>query len=301
VYAFVFPFVAAFVGALAPFLAGSVLLLVPGRWRWAAYGTVVVSWPVLTYTLSLRGITYGPAQTVPAILNGVAITAATGLVVYGLAWLAALAAQLEAMQGELARMAVVQERLRIARDVHDLLGLGLSAAALKADLVGRLMGRDNAQAAAELGELDRICTAARSDIRQVTGEGQRLSLAAELADARHILTSAGIQVQADILAGPLPEAADDVLATVLREAVTNILRHSTAATCTIEGGPCDGGLRLRISNDGVPEQAAGSGHPGSGLANLAARVQAVGGHLTSRQADGGFDLVAEISLPVPPG
>ena len=197
-------------------------------------------------------------------------------------------------------MAVVQERLRIARDVHDLLGLGLSAIALKADLIGRLIGRDDARADAEIGELGRICASARADIRRVTGEGQRLSLAAELAAARQILTSAGVEMQADIPGGPLPPVADDVLATVLREAVTNILRHSTAMTCMVEGRAVNGTLQLRVSNDGVPERAAAAGRPGSGLANLTARVQAAGGRLTSRRADGRFDVVAEIPLAAPP-
>jgi two-component system sensor histidine kinase DesK len=300
VYAFLFPFVAAYVGALAPFLAGSVLLLVPGRWRWAGYAAVMVSWPVLSLTIPQRGITDLAGQRVFLALLLAAEVAVVGLVVYGLARLAALARELEALHGELARVAVVAERLRIARDVHDLLGLGLSAAALKADLAGALIGGDDARAAAELGELGRICAASRADIRRVTGEGQQLSLAAELSAARQILASAGIGVRADIPAGPLPAVADQVLATVLREAVTNILRHSTATTCTIEARPCDRGLQLRVANDGAQPTVVG-GPPGSGLANLTARVQAVGGLLASRQADGTFDLVAEIPLPAPPG
>ncbi len=300
VYASFFPFVAAYAGGLAPFLAGSVLLLVPGRWRWAGYAAVAASWPALSVALPLRGFSITDSQRIPNGLLFAGSIAGTGLVVYGLARLAALARQMEAMQGELARMAVVRERLRIARDVHDLLGLGLSAIALKADLIGRLVGRDDAQAAAEIGQLSRICASARADTRQVSGGGQRLSLAAELAAAQQILDSAGIEVQANIPAGPLPAMADDVLATVLREAVTNILRHSSAAACTIEAGRVNGTLRLRVCNDGVPEQVAADGRAGSGLDNLAARVHGTGGYLTSHRADGRFDLVAEIPLATPP-
>jgi len=225
--------------------------------------------------------------------------------VYGLARLARLAARLEALRGELARMAVVAERLRIARDVHDLLGLGLSAVALKADLVTRLIGRGDTRAGAEIAEMSRICAAARADIRLVTGEGQRLSLAAELGAAREILSSAGIEVRASIIERPLPATADGVLAPVLREAVTNILRHSSATGCVIEVGMSDGRVRLRVSNDGLAAPAGTGGHAGgaaedaragSGLANLTARVQATGGWLTSRRADGWFSLVAEIPL-----
>ena len=156
VYASFLPSVDTIIGGLAPFLAGSVLLLVPGRWRWAGYAAVVASIAVLPATVSVRGFIIPGGNKVGSALFYAAITAAVGLVVYGLARLAALAAQLEAMKGELARVAVVRERLRIVRDVHDLLGLGLSAIALKADLISQLIGRDHARAAAEIGELRRI-------------------------------------------------------------------------------------------------------------------------------------------------
>jgi two-component system sensor histidine kinase DesK len=310
VYAAFLPFVAAYVGALAPFLAGSILLLVPGRWRWAGYAAVVASWSVLSTTLVLRGLSFPSGQRVANTLFYAAITAGIGLMVYGLSRLAGIARQLEALRGELARMAALQERLRVARDVHDLLGLGLSAIALKTDLIGRLIGRDDTSAAAEIEETSRICAAARADLRLVTAGGRRLSLATELGAARQILASAGIDVCASIPEAALPAAADDVLATVLREGVTNILRHSAAAVCTIEAAARDGVLRLRVGNDGVPDPAAtGSGagqtsadhRTGSGLANLSTRVRAAGGRLASRQADGRFDLVAEIPLNAPPG
>ncbi len=102
-----------------------------------------------------------------------------------------------------------------------------------------------------------------------------------------------------------------MLAPVLREAVTNILRHSAATACTIEATTADGPLRLRVSNDGVPDGTAvggdRAGQPavgdgtGSGLGNLAARVRAAGGRLTVSRAGGWFDLSAEIPLPGPLG
>jgi two-component system, NarL family, sensor histidine kinase DesK len=212
------------------------------------------------------------------------------------------------MRGEVAQMAAVRERMRVARDVHDLLGLGLSAIALKADLVGMLIGRDDARAAAEIGELGRACAAARADIRLVTGNGQQLSLIGELPPARQILASAGVQVQVGVCAGPLSAGVDQVLAVVLREAVTNILRHAAATSCTIEASASGGAVRLAVRNDGV---AGGAGPPGggapaqpggSGLANLATRVQAASGRLASHRAGGRFELIAEIPLDrVPAG
>jgi two-component system sensor histidine kinase DesK len=226
--------------------------------------------------------------------------------VYGLSRLAGLARELEGLRDQLVRMAVVRERLRVARDVHDLLGLGLSAVALKADLVGALIGRDDTRAAAEIEEMSRACATVRADLRLVPGNGNRLSLIAELAAARQILSSAGIEVHAGTPDGSLPEAADEVLAPVLREAVTNILRHAAATACVIEVSAHGGALRLHVGNDGAAQRVtagravagrpAGAGTGGLGLANLDARVRAAGGWLATRQADGRFSLTAELPL-----
>ena len=307
IYAFVFPFVWAYIGALAPFLAGSVLLLIPGRWRWAGYAAVVASYSVLYSVLPLRGYAVAAGQQLPTAFYVAAVTAEVGLMVYGMSRLAALTHELEGLHDRLARMAAVQERLRVARDVHDLLGLGLSAVALKADLIGALIGRDDARAAAEIAEMSRVCAAARADIRLVTGDERRLSLVAELAAAKQILASAGVEVSAHIRAdisagirgGPLPAAADEVLAPVLREAVTNVLRHAAATVCVIEVTDSGGTLRLRVDNDGAwpgPASMSLSGTTGGGrgLANLNARMRAAGGRLATWQADGRFGLTAEL-------
>jgi two-component system sensor histidine kinase DesK len=298
VYAFFLPPTAANFPPAA-FLAGSVLLLVPGRWRWAGFAAMVASWAVL-YAIVLPHEPPAGTHGALLVLYIAASAVLTGLVVYGLSRMARMARELEALRGRLARAAMARERLRVARDVHDLLGLGLSAVALKADLAGKLIGRDTPRAAAEIAEMSRICAAVRADIRLVTHDDQRLSLAAELTAARQILASAGIAVSASMPGGPLPAVADAVLAPVLREAVTNILRHSAATRCTIEA---DAGraLRLVVGNDGAPDQpGVAAGRPdacgGAGLANLTARVQAAGGGLFARHARGRFELTVEVPL-----
>jgi two-component system, NarL family, sensor histidine kinase DesK len=287
---------------LTPFFAGSVLLLVPGWRRWAGYAAVVISWSALFALVPLHSV---PASSKSAfwILYEAGTIAAVGLQVYGLSRLTGIVGELETLRRQLERIAAVRERLRVARDVHDLLGLNLSALALKSDLIGKLIGRDDARAAAELEEMSGVCAAARADITLVTGEGWQLSLATEVAAAREVLASAGVQVQSSLPAGELPAAAGDVLAPVLREAVTNILRHSAAASCVIEVTTADSTVRLAISNDGVGSQLGPaisrhgqSAGGGSGLANLAARAQAAGGRLASRRADGRFELIAEIPV-----
>jgi two-component system sensor histidine kinase DesK len=298
-YAFFLPQLAGFM-VLAPFLAASVLLLLPGGWRWTVYAVVIVSWAVLNSVVPLHGLTAADRGSVVVVYEGAGV-ALVGMAEYGLTRLAGLARELDGLRGELARVAAVRERLRVARDVHDLLGLGVSAIALKADLVTALIGRDDGRATAEIREIIRICASAQADIRRVAGACIPLSLAGEAAAARQILTSAGIAVNTRFPAGPLPAVADEALAPVLREAVTNVLRHAAATACAIELTVWRGALRLEVSNDGAADpacrtwQEANGG--GRGLANLAARVQAVGGQLAVRRDGGSFRLVADI----PPG
>ena len=278
------------------FLAGSALLLVPAAPGRVAFASVLASVAVLWAVKPF------PNLTTPELLAGMLFftveSAALGLLVYGLTRLAQLAAQLENLRGEMARKAVAGERLRMARDTHDLLGLGLSAIAMKADLIGKLIGRNDARASGEIAELARICATAGADMRLVAGEARDLPLNAELAAARDVLASAGIDVRMCVSADPSPEAAS-VLVPVLREAVTNILKHSSARCCTLDLTADAGQLRLSISNDvgGDPGGTAGNGRGGAGgngLLNLAARLEAAGGRLAVRQEDGTFSMTAEL-------
>ena len=179
------------------------------------------------------------------------------------------------------------------------LGLGLSAIAMKADLIGKLIGRDDARAGDEIAELARICATARADIRLVVGEARDLPLDAELVAARGVLASAGIDVRAWVSAAP-PPSAGAVLVPVVREAVTNILKHSRASYCVLEMTADASLLRLLISNDGSDDAdrapMAAPGRTGNGLRNLAARLEAAGGHLDTKREDGTFSLAAEIPL-----
>jgi two-component system sensor histidine kinase DesK len=280
------------------FLAGSALLLVPAAPGWAAFAAVIATLPVLFAVKPIAGLSTGEVwlgAVVFLTLDG----AALGLLVYGLTRLAQLAVQLENLRGELARQAVAVERLRVARDTHDLLGLGLSAIAMKADLIGKLIDRGDARAGAEIAELARICATARADVRLVTGEDRYLPLDAELAAARDVLTSAGIDVRMRVSADPPPEAAA-VLVPVVREAVTNILKHSSASYCALEMTADARLLHLSISNDGQDDTSGGplaeTGRTGNGLLNLAARLEGAGGDLTATRQDGTFSLAVELPL-----
>lgn len=270
---------------LPGFLAGSVLLVLPPTFAWAGFTLVVASMGV-TQAL-FTGIPVDVAYTTVS-------TMITGLVVYGLTRLAGLVTQLHAAQDELAQMAVAQERLRFARDLHDLLGYSLSAIALKSELTLRLVTRHPARAQDELSDVVDISRRALADVRSVASGYRELSLAAETESARSVLVAADIDVSMELDYGGLPSRVRTVLATVLREGVTNVLRHSKAERCEIAIRLVDNTVTIDIVNDGVPQDPpVRSQQGGSGIPNLSVRVAALGGTLTAGiDPDGRYRLHA---------
>ncbi|WP_240796265.1 histidine kinase [Streptomyces sp. RFCAC02] len=274
-------------GSMAGFLAGSILLLLPPPWAWPLYGLVGIS-------LLVPGIQWGdPPRT---IVYYVQATLLTGLVTYGLTRLTEVVRALHDTREELSRAAVSRERLRFARDLHDLLGYSLSAVALKGELIRRLIPDQPGRAVTEVEDVLVITRQALADVRAVASGYRDLSLEEEVRSARTTLDAAGITVHADVRLGTVSGTVDTALATVLREGVTNVLRHSRATRCGIDAAAVDGVVRLSLTNDGAHGEPSGPSEPdgGSGLGNLTARLRAVGGTLTWRRApDGTFLLVAE--------
>jgi two-component system sensor histidine kinase DesK len=288
------------------FLAASGLLLLPGAWRWVWFSTAVVSVSVL-YLLLASGESPPIHPVALRAVYTAAISASFGLMAYGLSRLAGLAVRLANRREDLAAVAAVRERLRLARDTHDLLGLGLSTLALKSDLIAALIGPDDARAARELGELLHLCATVRSDTARIAGERPPLSLGTELALATDVLASSAIHVHVTGAHRAVPQAVDNVLAIVLREAVTNILRHGQARQCAITVEAADGLVRLRVSNDGAASTSLPTTGTGHGLDNLRTRVTGCGGVLTTRRTGGTFVLTVEmpfvstVEMPVAPG
>ena len=225
-----------------------------------------------------------------------AIVVMGAVALYGSARLVRVVEELYAARLELAEMAVGRERLRVSRDLHDLLGQSLSAVSLKGDLALRLLPSDTAAARAEIEGLTDLARGALRDVRAVTHDRHRVSLRAEIDAATTLLAAAGVDTRIDVdLLDPAAAAGDvgDVLAWTVREGTTNLLRHSEAQTCWLTAVRLNGGVRLEIVNDGV-RGPAGRG-PGSGLAGLAERAQALDGTLTAeRLPDDRFRLVVEI-------
>lgn len=273
------------------FLAGSLLLVLRPPWSWLSAGATVVSTMALTTSWSGKTV-------IDVAYIGVSTVLITSLV-YGLTALSEMVLQLRSAQQEIARLAVEQERLRFARDLHDLLGYSLSAITLRSELTLRLVDQHPARAREELSTVLEISRQALADTRQVARSYRDMSFPAELASAHSVCGAAGIDIEVDCTLTDLPDQVGTVLATVLREGITNILRHSRVRRCRISAHRAgNGAVVLHVMNDGVartPEEPSLYG--GSGIGNLSARVCAVGGALTAGvREDGCFHLEAEVPL-----
>ena len=231
--------------------------------------------------------------------------------------------RLKETRAELARAAVAEERLRISRDLHDLLGHSLSLIALKAELAGRMISKDPDRAAREIADVETVARRSLTEVRQAVTGYRQPSLAAELISSRRMLASAGIdcRVQAPG-AYSLPSAVDALLAWTVREGATNIVRHAAAKHAEIVIEVTDTVASACLSDDGMglsadgaapgetatigPDAGAGADPgpapaAGSGLAGLAERAARLGGTMSAGAGqNGGFRLQVSVPLTAPP-
>ncbi len=209
-----------------------------------------------------------------------------------------LAQELRAAQREIEVLATNAERLRIARDLHDLLGQKLSLINLKSQLGRRLIRKDPARAECEIAEVELTARSLLQEVRDAVGLYRRPTVIDEIKTAGEILTAAGIELAGAPARGiidELPKAYDEVFAWTIREGITNVVRHSRASTCRIMVDRSPEAWRLRLLDDGRSEQAAKGG--GHGLPGLADRAKGLGGSLhAAPRAEGGFDLTVELPL-----
>ncbi|GGP52248.1 two-component sensor histidine kinase [Streptomyces melanogenes] len=269
---------------------GAVLPLPLARW----------AIPGATAAMALIGLTtkgdwgdFVPGLAIPALLGGFAMT--------GVRHLVRTTVELRQARATVAQLAANEERLRLARDLHDLLGHSLSLITLKSELAGRMLPDRPDQAAQQVADIEQVSRQALVDVREAVTGYRRATLPGELAGARTALTAAGVAadlpVTAELPPG-LPPGAGEALAWVVREAVTNVVRHSGARKCVITLGvfqTLDGRfLELKIADDG---RGASAATPGNGLTGLAERLSEVNGKLEpSAQKGRGFTLTARVPL-----
>lgn len=280
---------------LTGFLAGSMLLVLRPAVATPLAALVIGS----TYWLEVA-----LGNDALAALMQLVTTAITALVVYALTQLARLVGELQQARADLAQVAVAEERLRLSRDLHDLLGFSLSAIALKLELASRLSERGDLRAAR--GELDEVVALARrglGDVRSVPGGDQDLQLDEELESARLVLASAGLDVRVRRDADVDAAGHQGPLALAVREGATNVLRHGATTWCALELRSLRDQLVLQVRNDGASPDPADDDEPGDGhgLANLTHRISRVGGTLTSGlRPDGVFELCVTVPVAGPP-
>ncbi|MEU6405947.1 sensor histidine kinase [Streptomyces sp. NPDC046985] len=256
--------------------------------------------------------------------NGVNIAYATFLstmVTAAILGLSEAVRELRAAREELARRAVEEERMRFSRDLHDLLGHTLSVIVVKSEAARRLAPRDMDAALSQITDIESVGRQALTEIREAVTGYREGSLSTELDRARSALTAARIEPVFRRSGPPLTPQAEALLGWVVREAVTNAVRHSGAERCEITVSGSAGRVRLTVSDDGTaaaaPSRAPGgpvgevvdapspAGEPvnaparigGTGLKGLTERLAAAGGSLQAGPtARGGFTVVAELPM-----
>jgi len=255
---------------------------------WAAMALAVL----LAAAMLLVDVAYGDPLGWELALTTVAITA----FMVGFVGNVKLNRELRRTREALAVAAVAAERERIGRDLHDILGHSLTAIAVKAGLARRLVGRDDDAAATEIGEVERLAREALADVRATASGYRTVSLASELAVARSVLRAAGITARLPAAVDEVDPAVRELFGYVVREAVTNVVRHAHARTCTIAVGP----RMVEIVDDGTDSAAhvgPNAGRTaGRGLSGLAERVRAAGGNLDAGPRPGGFAVRATVPL-----
>ena len=255
-------------------------------WRRGVLAVVLLS--VLAGAIELaRGesVTTSTGQLLNDLLVGIAAVAGRLLVEAN--------QKLSQAREQIARLAVGEERLRFARDLHDLIGHSLSVIALKSELAGRLIKSSPGLAGHEVEDIEKVARDALREVREAVAGYRQPTLAAELAGAHEALMAAGIEFHVDQEHAPLTPAVEAVLAWTVREGVTNVMRHSQAKRCAIRISSRDGHITVEVVDNG----RGGTLEAGSGLRGLRERVLERGGTLTAEPLPHeGFRL--RVTLPL---
>jgi two-component system sensor histidine kinase DesK len=245
------------------------------------------------------------------ILSTAFATLMAGAITLGVRRMRTVMWELHRARADVERLATAQERVRIARDLHDVLGHSLTVISVRSQLAARLVERGDMQKAGnEIRAVEELSRSAMADVREAVAGYRTRPFAAELAAAEATLEGAGLQVEVVRSDEELPAAGEEALAFVMREGVTNVLRHSSAAHCAISVRHTASAVIVELADDGRGigqplHEIAGDGEPRgegdpkrdcNGLRGLAERLAAVGGRLSAGDGPaGGFVLRAEVT------
>lgn len=206
----------------------------------------------------------------------------------------ALEVKLEDANQRIAELAIVEERHRIARDLHDTLGQKLSMIGLKGELSRKLMDTDTEKAKKELQDIQNTARHALKEVREMISDMKNVNLKEELAHVKMILETAGIRhdIQVETEFKDIPMLTESVLSMSLKEAVTNVVKHSKAKQCSVMLTETNKDIFLKISDDGRNPQAL---EFGNGLQGMRERLTFVNGEFEVFHSENGF----EINITVP--
>ncbi|MFC5829042.1 sensor histidine kinase [Nonomuraea insulae] len=255
-------------------LAGMHLRPRTTAWVSAAVVAVVAAFIVLTTGRSWPGVLLSEAVNAAFLIGAMLLWR----------WLWWVIRDAQKSREARARLAVAEERLRFARDLHDLLGHSLSVITLKSELAAKLATKDAGRAAAEMAAVRVLAGESLFEVQRAVHGYQALDLDEELAGVRAALEAAGASCVIEVRAENLPPAARTLLAWAVREGGTNILKHSAATRCEIR---IDGGV-LEMVNDGVTGTPTAAG---SGLHGLSERLVTAGGSFSAAPTSGGEFLL----------
>lgn len=266
------------------FIGASVIGSVPLLRYWRAAGPVLLL--TVLATAGLAVVTDVPVreQITIVVAVGVSMAAWNALQL----WLWGLLVDAQRGREAQGRLAATEERLRFSRDVHDLLGHSLSVIALKSELASRLAATDAGRAGREAAEAQHLAASALVELRQVVHGYRAVDLTDQVTAVEQVLRSAGIRCAVALPPDPVPPEAARQLVAVLREASTNLLRHSRATYCTIEISQDVDEVRMTMSNDGA--RAGSTDRHSFGLRGLSERLAEAGGTLRTGVDDGVFRL-----------
>lgn len=199
--------------------------------------------------------------------------------------------KLRMAQEEIEHLAKVAERERIARDLHDVLGHTLTLISVKSTLAAKLLDKDLDKARMEIADIEKVSREAIAEIRSTVRGHSTYKLAEEVKRAAVALESAGVAVKTEMTEIPISAAQESVAALIMREAVTNVVRHAQAQRCVLRVARNNGNCVLEVQDDG----RGGSHAEGNGLRGMRERVEALGGSFL-RDTSSGTKLHFEFPL-----
>lgn len=283
--------------------AGGLLALSFTLYPWLGW-EIVGAWTYVGVTVAMSVVSWGITWTLIAGLGVAALLAKASvegwsedifwlpiiivtisLMMAGFGRTMAAMNQLRATQRQLEELAVERERGRMARDIHDILGHSLTVVTVKAELAGRLVDVDPARAKAEIAEVEELARGALADVRATVAGSRSVNVSGEIAAARAALTAAGIEPRLPNSTDTIAPDRRELAGWIVREGVTNVVRHSGASVCRVRLAPHE----VEVADDGVGPVAASAAS--TGLGGLRERVEAAGGRMTIGRSDlGGFSL-----------